>query len=125
MAGGSIESIAINGRNFSVTADADVTRKLGGFENEQQPNGDGTARNIKSRVPWSLSGLVVGTDDNRGDHEFLQSVADGNDNVAVNVTYADGSVYQGTGGITGELAQTNQNQASAFDMMGPGKLTKQ
>ena len=125
MAGGSIESITIDGRNFSVTADADVNRKLGGSENETQANGDGTARDIKTRVPWALAGLVVSCDDSRGDHEFLQAVSDNNDPVTVAVTYADGSVYQGAGTINGELQQTNQNQAAAFDMSGGGKLTRQ
>lgn len=125
MAGGSIESITIDGRNFSVTADADINRKLGGFENETQANGDGTARNIKTRVPWALSGLVVAVNDSQGDHEFLQGVSDNNDPVTVAVTYADGSVWQGSGTINGELQFTNQNQAAGFDMMGSGKLTRQ
>lgn len=123
--GGSLESIAINGRTFSVTADADVTRKLGGFENDTQANGDGTTRKIKTRVPWMLSGVVVSIDDARGDHEFLQNISDGNDDVAIIATYADGSVYQGAGGINGELGMSNQSTTASFDLSGPGKLTPQ
>ena len=43
--GGSIESVTLNGRPFPVAADAEAQRKLGGWENEVQANGDGfTAR---------------------------------------------------------------------------------
>ena len=77
--GGSIESITLDGRNFSVAADAEVQRKLGGFENEVQANGDGTARTIKTRVPLSLDGLTVDIDDDQGDAEFLQALQDRND----------------------------------------------
>ncbi len=41
--GGSIESVTLDGRTFAVAADAEAQRKLGGFENEVQANGDGTA----------------------------------------------------------------------------------
>jgi len=54
--GGSIESITMDGREFAVAADAESQRKLGGFENEVQANGNGTARIIKiSSKPVFLS----------------------------------------------------------------------
>ena len=67
--GGSIESVNLSGREFAVAADAEAQRKLGGFENEVQANGDGTARLIKTRVPLSLDGLTIEIDDDRGDQE--------------------------------------------------------
>ena len=123
--GGSIESIAFAGRNFAVAADAEAQRKLGGFENEVQSNGDGSARIIKTRVPLSLDGLVVNVDDDRGDHEYLQGLADGNSFFAVAITYASGAVYQGTAQITGDLQMSNQSTTATVSLMGPGKLTKQ
>ena len=77
--GGSIESITLDGRNFAVAADAEAQRKLGGFENEVQSNGDGTARLIKTRVPLSLDGLTLEIDDDRADQEFLQELSNRND----------------------------------------------
>ena len=123
--GGSIESVTINRREFPVTADADVNRKLGGYENEVQANGNGSARLIKTRVNPSLAGLVDECDDARGDHVFLQDVADGNEFVATAITYADGSVYQGDAIITGELQYANQSATASFDMMGQGVFTRQ
>ena len=67
--GGSIEQISLNGRIFAVPADADTGRKLGGFENEYQSNGDGTGRLIKTRTGWSIDSLLVQIDDTSDDEE--------------------------------------------------------
>ncbi|MCK5601858.1 hypothetical protein KAR91_08320 [Candidatus Pacearchaeota archaeon] len=123
--GGSIESISLSGRNFSVAADAEGQRKLGGTINEVQSNGDGTARIIKTREPWSLDGLTVAVDDARADQEFLQNLADANDFFAIAVTLASGVVYQGSGQITGDLQFSTQNAMATVSLMGQEKLTKQ
>jgi hypothetical protein len=123
--GGSIEAISLSGRIFAVAADAEAQRKLGGFENEVQANGNGTARIIKTRVPLSIDGLTVEVDDTRGDHEFLQDLSNAKDYFAISITYASGTVYQGTAIITGELSASSQNATAAVSLMGPGELTKQ
>lgn len=123
--GGSIESITLNGRNFGVAADAEAQRKLGGFENEVQANGNGTARIIKTRVPLSIDGLTIEVDDGRGDHEFLQNLSNATDFFAISITYASGVTYQGRAMITGELQVSSQNATAAVSLMGPGELTPQ
>lgn len=123
--GGSIEAISLSGRIFAVAADAEAQRKLGGFENEVQANGNGTARIIKTRVPLSIDGLTVEVDDTRGDHEFLQDLSNAQDYFAISITYASGVVYQGTAIITGELQASSQSATAAVSLMGPGELTKQ
>jgi len=123
--GGSIESITLDGRTFAVAADAESQRKLGGFENEVQANGDGTARIIKTRVPLSLDGLVLDVDDAQGDHEFLQELANRTAFFPIAITYASGETYQGEAGIVGEMQVSSQNATAAVSLMGPGKLTKQ
>jgi hypothetical protein len=123
--GGSIESISIAGRNFAVASDAEANRKLGGFENEVQANGDGTARIVKTRVPWAVDGLQVEIDDTRGDQEFLQSIADGKDFVAITMTLASGFTYQGTGIVSGEVQGSTQNATASLTMSGPGEMTRQ
>lgn len=123
--GGSIESVNLSGREFAVAADAEAQRKLGGFENEVQANGDGTARLIKTRVPLSLDGLTIEIDDDRGDQEFLQDLADQNDYWPLGITYASGITYQGTAQIVGENPASSQSATAAISLMGPGKLTKQ
>lgn len=122
--GGSIESVGIAGRTFSVAADADSDRDLGGFSNEAQPNGDGTARNIKTRKPWKVGGLALNIDDLAGDQEFLQDVADG-DYVPMDITYVSGAVYSGLGIISGDLTVSSQSTTGVVELSGPQKLTKQ
>lgn len=123
--GGSVEAINIAGREFAATADADINFKLGGFENEVRANGNGTARIIKTRVPSGLSSIVVENDQDRDDHEFVQSVADSNDFVPVAITYASGTTYQGRATVVGELQGSSQSATLSFDMQGEGKFVKQ
>lgn len=123
--GGSIESVSLGGRLFAVAADADSNRKLGGWENEISPNGDGTIRLIKTRTGWVLDGLTVSIDDTRGDAEYLQDLQDAKDTFAVSITYASGITYQGTGQITGETQVSSQNTTAALALGGEGKLTQQ
>lgn len=123
--GGSIESVTLAGRLFPVAADAESQRKIGGFENEVQSNGDGSARIIKTRVPLSLDGLTVDTDDSRGDSEFLQGLSDRTDFFPIAITYASGEVYQGSAILVGETQTSSQNATTEVSLMGPGILTKQ
>ena len=123
--GGSIESVTLDGRTYSVAADAEAQRKLGGFENEVQANGDGTARLIKTRVPLSIDGLTVDIDDAQGDAEFLQELQNRNGYFPIAITYASGEVYQGTAQIVGETQASSQNATASVSLMGPGVLTRQ
>ena len=123
--GGSIESVTLDGRNFPVAADAEAQRKLGGFENEVQSNGDGTARLIKTRVPLAIDGLALEIDDDRGDQEFLQELSNRKEFFPGAITYASGNTYQATLQIVGETQASSQNATAAVSLMGPGILTKQ
>lgn len=123
--GGSVQEVSIKGRSFAVTADADTSRKLGGFENEVQPNGDGTARLVKMRVAWNFGGLVIDIDDARNDQGFLQEIADRNEFVDMSITYASGVTYQGNGQIIGEIPFNSQNSTATIEVGGPGQATQQ
>lgn len=123
--GGSIESVTLDGREFAVAADAEAQRKIGGFENEVMANGDGTARLIKTRVPLQYSGITLEMDDARGDHEFVQDLANQKDFWPFAVTHASGLTYQGTAQITNELQGSTQSATLPIDLQGPGIVTVQ
>lgn len=122
--GGSIESITVAGRYFAVAADAESNRKIGGFENEVASNGDGTAREIKTRVPLSLDGLTLVIDDDKGDGEYLQDQADSIGFKPLGITYASGVTYTGSAKIVGELSISSMNATAAVSFAGPGKLAR-
>ena len=123
--GGSLESVTLDGREFPVAADVEAQRKLGGWENEVLANGNGTARLIKTRVPLSIEGLVVEVDDSRGDHEFLQALADRLDFFPAGLTYASGITWQASAQITGDMQASSQSASAAVSLMGPGIITQQ
>jgi hypothetical protein len=123
--GGSIESVSIRGRLFPVAADAEANKKLGGFENEVQSNGDGSARIIKTRVPWLLDGLQLAVNDDQGDAEFLQEIADGKGYVPITITFASGRTWQGSGTVTGEVQVSSQNATATVTLSGPAGMTQQ
>lgn len=123
--GGSIENITVENQIFAVAADADATLSLGGFTNEVQPNGDGTSRIIKTRVPWALTGLTVAVDDDAANQEFLQAIADDNVFVPCTIRMASGVVYQGTGTITDNLERSTQSATLTVSLSGQGTLSQQ
>ena len=123
--GGSVESISLDGRTFSVTADSDVSKKFGGFENEIQMNGDGTSRIIKTRVPLSIEGLVISVDDDRGDREFLNELSQRSDFFPFTITLASGAIYQASVQLVGEVQSSTQNSTAQIALHGAGKITKQ
>ncbi len=123
--GGSLESITLDGRSFAVTADADTGRKLGGYENSIEANGDGTGRLIKAIVMPMLSGVVVEIDDTQNDHEFVQALANSNRFFPATATFASGVTYQWTSQIIGELSFSNQSTTASFDLSGTGTMTPQ
>jgi len=123
--GGSVQNCSIDGRSFAVAADADVTVNIGGFTNEVQANGDGTARTVKTRVPWSASGIALVIDESRGDLEFLQDVAASTEDKPIALEFASGTVRQGRGTITDNVELSSQNTTAPITLMGPGKLERQ
>lgn len=122
--GGPPESVSIAGREFRCTGDNDVSRSLGGFVNEHQPNGDGSTRIIKTRVPWSLGGVNVEIDNDNSDQEFLEDVKDSQVDVDIAISYTDGTSYAGRGNIDGEMSYSNNSASATFDLKGPGRLKK-
>ena len=123
--GGSIESIPVDAQLYAVAADADATMDLGGFSNEVQPNGNGTSRIIKTRKPWSLSGLTVSIDDDAANQETLQAIANGQSWVPCTIRMASGVTYQGTGTITDNIERSTQSATCTLSLSGQGSLSQQ
>ena len=123
--GGAIEEVSLGGRSFAVPHDQDTQRNLGGDQNEVQPNGNGTSRIIKTKVPWKVDGLTVEINNDNGDQEYLQGLANRNGTFPITVTYADGTIWQGDGTIVGEINYSNNSATATANLAGTGVMTKQ
>jgi hypothetical protein len=93
--------------------------------NEVMANGDGSARLIKTREVWMLEGIPIEIDDSRGDHEYVQDLANENDFFAVGITYASGTTYQGDAQLVGEMKYTSKTTMMPISLSGPGNVTPQ
>lgn len=122
--GGPIEEVNVDGRRFVVAADADAERDLGGFTNEVSPNGDGSARLLKSRKAWKIGGLTLEINANRGDQEYLQEKADSKVFFPISVTYCGGEVYGGVGQLTGDIKASGMKATCPVEFSGQKKLEK-
>lgn len=123
--GGSIESVSIDNQLYAVAADADATMSLGGYSNEIQPNGDRTARIIKTVTPWMISGLALAIDDDANNQGALQAIANGNVYVPITIRMASQVTYQGSGTITDNIERSTQSATVTVSLSGQGVLTKQ
>lgn len=123
--GGPIESVSINGRNFSVAEDAELTVVYGGDQNEIMMNGDDSARLGKSKIPWKVSGIKLQINPDNNDHEFIQDIINGTDFVDYEHTEVDGNVYYASGQIVEEVGKSTKDATAELTFSGPGRLTKQ
>lgn len=123
--GGSIKEVTVDGRPFSVAADADVTLKIGGKKTTPTPNGDGTARYLGEVECWSLSGIDIAIDHDKADAQFLQDNADAMEPVACTIEFIDGTVYQGKGLVADDHDFSTAKATTGLTLMGEGKLTAQ
>ena len=123
--GGSILDISIDGTLYPVSADSDSNTFLGGFTAEVVANGDGSARKILTRVPWSIDGLNVEIDHDRGDMETLQAVAAQPGFVDVTITFVDQTTWSGSGTVVDEQKFASQASTMPLSLMGPATVAQQ
>lgn len=123
MATGSFESVNINGRRFTVDAEATVTYKYGGYTNEVKPNADGSFRNLKTRKVGMMSAIPIVMDDSKDDEEFIQATMDSLGFISFSATKVDGTVLAGQGQIV-EDPETDVKEGTK-ELNYAGSLAKQ
>lgn len=123
--GGSIREIHLAGRTFSVAADGEVERVLGGAQNEVRIFAKSSTV-VQSIRPWALRNVVVSIDPNLADHEFLQAIANGslsgadsNGFYSMSITYVLGEEWVGVGTIVDEPAHNSHKSTCTLNLSGP------
>ena len=123
--GGPIENVSINGRIFTVAADADTQRKLGGNMLDTGHNGDGTSRILVTKESWGIEGLMLVCDDDRDDQGFIQELNKRPKFSDITITYASGAVWSGSGLVAGDNTFSNLTSTMTVSLKGSGELTRQ
>lgn len=123
--GGSPQEANVAGRVFNIDGESDDDRDLGGKKAEVKVDGNGNARILASRKPWSIKlNLVI--DSIRGDQEFLQDLIDNAEPFSFSYIDASDQAW-GNGGamITGDLVRKGKDGVMEVTFEGGGKLSKQ
>ena len=117
-AGGALASIVLDGRRFTCDGGDEPKFKLPGYENEVVPNADGTYRIKKTRVAGTITDINIVTDDERGDHAFIEEAAAKNDFLAISGTKIDGTLISGNMQITDEKTLDGKANTMAISLAG-------
>jgi hypothetical protein len=122
---GPVEEITLDGRRFTVAADSDAERDLGGKTIELMSNGDGSVRKKMTPKPWKLGGLSVEVSDARSDQEFLTEKALEDELFPITITFSSGITYSGTGTIVGDISYKSGSATADIELGGEGQLEQQ
>jgi len=121
--GGSIKQLTLNGRIFSVKADADITRALPS-NNKVEMNGDRSATLVQVIAPWALNEWKISVDNNNGDIEYIRDLTKLPDFFPITYTLADGTVQSCVGQIVDVSEIKTMNNELTISLMGPGQIEK-
>ena len=123
--GGPISEVSIDGRGYTVAADNDANRQLGGYVAEVKENGDGSARKTITPKRWEVSDIQIAIDDSTDDHEFINNNSGKKEWSKIDITLASGVVLNARGSVIGETPVGSQDTLASISLAGPGQLTKQ
>jgi hypothetical protein len=151
--GGSIKSIAIDGREFPVDAASEAEFDTGGFSNTVVTTGSGESIVTQERIPWTLRDVDVVVSEDRGDLGFLASLFNaivepfapslafdapptGPDREFLGevitrgtfrpmvITLVDETTYTGSGTIVGSVPVNTMTGLARMSFAGDGAMTK-
>lgn len=124
--GGSPRVLSYAGRIFPFMGDAEPKRKLGGYENEINPTGDGqNAVSVGSIVSPQVTGCKIMIDDERGDQVFLQEKANGGKFEDFSYDRKDGSTWGCKMQIDGAIEFDDKTSTAEISFKGVGTLERQ
>lgn len=124
--GGTPRVLSYAGRIFPFMGDAEPKRKIGGYENEVNPTGDGQNAVVEQTiVAPEVTGCKIMIDDERGDQEFLQEKSNGGKLEDFSYDRKDGSTWGCTMQIVGSIEFDDKTSTAELSFKGVGTLEKQ
>lgn len=122
---GDIRHFTAKGKELDIKGeDANVNFDLGGYTTEMGINGNGTRHKTQRRKKSLIGDLPVSIDDDRGDLEFLQAIANSGESVPVTIELASGVKYGASMDLTGEIRKASGDGIATITWEGD-KLEKQ
>src|SRR5574344_2058720 len=117
--GGDIRQFKINGKEYEVPKDTEMTFTPNGRSNTHEAASGNAVNVTQSVVMAGIKGVVVVIHNGNEDLEALQTIRDAGNDVPVSVTLADTSVWSGTLGIDGDTFDySGKSGHLSFDMAG-------
>jgi hypothetical protein len=113
-----IRQLMIGGREFDPKGDSNVDYKLAGFENESSANGNGSMHTTQKRKLGGFESLPISIDQDRGDLEYLQDLANKGEPVPMFMTTATQS-YGGDLVIQGTVNANTGEGTAEISALGP------
>jgi len=131
--GGDLIEITVNhptlgSFRFDPKGSEDVEIDFGGYvvaDGDDSVTGAGTNIKQMNRKRWSVACPPVGWASDPDTLESLQQIADSTVEAPWTFSFLDGTVYKGTGSISGDLkGNKNAGTVTGFKVAGGGKLEK-
>lgn len=116
--GGDITQFKLKGRELDIIAEASIELILSGFDNTFVPTGNGKIHGTRKRVLAGIDGIDISIDNAKGDLEYIADIKNAGEQVAVNISIADGTAWTGSLGIEGELKYSASDGKASFTMRG-------
>lgn len=103
--GGDVRQLTLDGSSYDIKSESEMEINQGGFENEAVTSGNGNVGATQKRVPASVTGISIITDEDNGDFQKLKTLSDSGKSVPMSMTLANGVVYSGSVFITGPVVK--------------------
>ena len=120
---GNAEWAELAGRRFECDAEADLEFSLPGYKNENRPSGSGRLITKKTRKLGNVT-LPLVLDEQNGDLEFIQSLADRTESFPIVFGLTSGSVYSGIAQIEDEVSMNTGDGKCDLELK-PSSLARQ
>lgn len=122
-AGGNVTRVTIGGNNYTTTNESTVTIVIGGRKQEKKLNSDGSVRTILTQTKAEIKDIEIAINDNET-LETLQGIINSADSVVFSVELAGGTVYSGSGNITGDLEMDTQESSAKITLTSDNPLNR-
>lgn len=116
--GGDIRAFTGGGRFLTVAPECAIEMTPSGYDNEFKPSGGGEMVGTQKAVLGAIDGLEIIVKNDKADLEYITDWKNYGDAKPITIDLADGSTWQGSMGIEGELKYKSDTGAVGIALRG-------